>query len=139
MGQTLACQFGSGQSQPWHTNSTLTKNRDSSLRRRCISFLRISGPLHGSVHSLGQCGGAGFGRESDKRTHGGDLIVVLLDTPVEGSAVLGTDQRLRRTHTLGHVRHIQPVSVYRVVEVAAALLLDTKTVNTFSGITSEDF
>jgi hypothetical protein len=63
--------------------------------------------------------------------------VVLLGAPLEGSAVFRTDQRLRRTHTLGHVRHIEPMSVYRVVEVAAALFLDTETVNTFGWITSE--
>jgi hypothetical protein len=69
--------------------------------------------------------------------HGGDLILVLLHAPVEGSAVLGADQRLRRTHALGHVRHIDPVPVYDVVEVATALFPDTEAVNALGGIASE--
>jgi hypothetical protein len=36
------------------------------------------------------------------------------------------------------VRHIEPVFVYRGVEVAPALFPDTKTVNAFGWITSED-
>jgi len=111
--------------------------RDSSRRCQRISLLAVGGPLHGNVHSLGQSGAGGFGRQSDERTHGGDLIAVLLHAPIEGSAVFCTDQRLRRTHTVGHVRHIEPVSVYRVVEVAATLFPDAKTVNTFGRITSE--
>ena len=63
--------------------------------------------------------------------------MVLLHAPVEGPAVFRADQRLRRTHALGHVRHIEPVSVYHVVEVPAALFLETEAVNALGGIMSE--
>ena len=102
------------------------------------SFLS-PGALHCKCHSLGQSGAAGFGRESHERTHGGDLITVLPHAPVEGSAVFRTHQRLRRTHSLRHVGHIKPVSVYHVVKVAAALFPDTKTVNASGWIASEGF
>jgi hypothetical protein len=49
--------------------------------------------------------------------------------------VFCADQRLRRTHALGHVHHIEAVSVDHVVEVATALFLDT--VDTVNWITSE--
>ncbi len=110
---------------------------DTSLRRRRCSLLQISGALPGNLHSLGQSGAAGPGRQPHEPKHRGDLILVLLHAPVEGSAVFRTDQRLRRTRTLGHVRHIKPVSVYHIVKVATALFPDTKTVNAFGGITSE--
>jgi len=63
--------------------------------------------------------------------------VVLLHAPVEGPAVFRADQRLRRTHALGHVRHIEPVSVYHIVEVLTTLFLETEAVNALDGIMSE--
>jgi hypothetical protein len=110
---------------------------DTSLRRRHCPLLQISGALPGNLHSLGQSGAAGFGRQPHESKHRGDLILVLLHAPVEGSAVFRTHQRLRRTLALGHVRHIKPTSVYHMVEVASALFFDTKTVNAFGGIMSE--
>ena len=101
-------------------------------------FHNVVGALHGHLHSLGQSGGAaGFGRQAHERAHGGDLIAVLLHAPVEGSSVFRTDQSLRRTHTLGRMRHVEPLSIDHVVEVATPLFPDTKTVNTLGGIMSE--
>jgi hypothetical protein len=100
-------------------------------------LFQISGALSGSLHSLAQSGAAGFGRQPYEPKHRGDLILVLLHAPVEGSAVFLTDQRLRLTRTLRHVRHIKPVSLYHIVKVASALFPDTKTVNSFGRITSE--
>jgi hypothetical protein len=107
-----------------------------SPRRRITPPLGV-GPLHGNIHSLRQSGVTGFGLQSHERTHGGDLIVVFLHAPVEGSTVFCTDQRLRRPVTLGHMRHVEPVAVYYVVKVAAAFFLETKTVNTPGRIASE--
>jgi hypothetical protein len=61
----------------------------------------------------------------------------LIHSPVEGAAVFRTDQRLRRTNTVSHVGHIEPVSIDRTVKMAASLFFNTEAVNTFSGITSE--
>jgi hypothetical protein len=135
--ELFASQRGGGEFQPRHTCSSGRKMRDASLRRRRCSLLQISGALRGNLHSLGQSRAAGFGRQPNKPKHRGDLILVLLHAPVEGSAVFRTDQRLRRTRALGHVRYIKPVSVYYIVEVAPALFPDTKTVNAFGGITSK--
>ena len=44
---------------------------------------------------------------------------------------------MRRTDTLSHVGHIEPVSIYHIVEVPAPLFPDTEAVNTLGGITSE--
>src|SRR5260370_33727763 len=77
--------------------------RDTSLRRRRCSLLQIIGALPGTLHSLGQSGAAGFGRQPHEPKHRGDLILVLLHAPVEGSAIFLTDQRLRRTRTLGEL------------------------------------
>jgi hypothetical protein len=58
----------------------------------------------------------------------------LLHAPVEGPAVFRADQRLRRTHALGHVRHIEPVSVDHVVEVATTFFPETEAMNALSGM-----
>ena len=119
--ELFASHRGGGESQPRHTCSSRRRIRDTSLRRRRCSLLQISGALPGNLHSLGQSGSAGFGRQPHEPKHRGDLILISLHAPVEGSAVFLTDQRLRRTRTLGHVRHIKPVSVNHIVEVASAL------------------
>ena len=130
------CAMESGKSQARHTCSISSKNADHFTPSTLLPASN-NGALHGNLHSLGQSGAAGFGRQPHEPTHRGNLILVLLDAPVKGSAVFLTDQRLRRTHTLGYVRHIEPASVYHIVEMATALFLDTKTVNSLGGITSE--
>ena len=92
---------------------------------------------HGFFHSPGQSGVSRFGREFNQRTHRGNLILVLVHSPVEGAAVFRTDQRLRRTNTLGDVGHIELVSIDRIVKVAAPLFFNTETVNTLGATTSE--
>src|ERR1700722_14272714 len=72
---------------------------------------------HGFFHSPRQSGVSGFGREFHQRTHRGDLILVLIHSPVERPAVFRTDQRLRRTNTLSHVGHIEPVSIDHIVKM----------------------
>jgi hypothetical protein len=72
-----------------------------------------------------------------RRAHRADLILVLIHSPVEGAAVFRTDQRLRRTNTLSHVGHIEPVSIDHIVKMAAPLFFNPEAVNTFGGITSE--
>jgi hypothetical protein len=71
------------------------------------------------------------------RTHGGNLILVSLHALVEGPAVFRADKRFWRTQAPGHVRHIEPVSVYHVVEVATALFPETEAMNALNGIMSE--
>jgi hypothetical protein len=61
----------------------------------------------------------------------------LAHSPVEGAAILRTDQSLRRTNTLGHVGHIEPVSIDHIVKVLPPLFFDTEAVSTLGGIMSE--
>ena len=130
MGRTLR--------QPtWRWRFLVAACLSESLLRRRFPQIQMTGPFHGNLHSLARSGVGAFGGQSHEPAHGGDLILVLLHAPGEGSAVFRTDQRLRRTHTLSHVGHVELVSVDHVVKVATPLFPDTKTVNTLGGITSE--
>src|SRR4051812_43558186 len=104
---------------------------------RGFLLLQITGPSHCCFHSARQGVVSSFGRQFHQRAHRGDLIAVLIHSPVEGAAVFCTEQGLRRTSTLSHVGHIQPMSVDHVVKVSAPLFLDTEAVNTLGGIMSE--
>jgi len=77
----------------------------SALRRSAPSCLNVAGALHRSLHPFYQGGDDAFGHQSHEPAHGGDLLPVLRHAPVESSTVLCANQRLRRTHALGHVRH----------------------------------
>lgn len=111
-------------------------------KRRILAAAYLSeslprGPFHGFFHSLRQSGVSSFGPQFHQRTHRGDLVLVLVHSPVEGAAVFSTDQSLRRTDTLGHVGHIEPVSIDHIVKMAPPLFLNAEAVNTLGGITSE--
>src|SRR5438093_10371771 len=61
----------------------------------------------------------------------------IASAPVERATVFRADQRLRRAHTLGHVRHSKAVLVYRIVKVLTSFFLYAKPVNPLGGIKSE--
>ena len=62
---------------------------------------------------------------------------ILLHAPVERATVFRADQRLRRAHTLGHLRHSKAVLVYRIVKVLTSFFRYAKPVNPLGGIKSE--
>ena len=64
-------------------------------------------------------------------------MAILLHARFESAAVLRADQRLRRTRSLGDVRHVEMATVYCIVEVLTALLLYAKAVDARDGIEGE--
>src|SRR5437762_10261365 len=99
------------------------------LRILAVTFVLSSTtrPLDRRPHARGQSGrGIGTRRQVKEGAHGGDLMPILLHAPVESTAVFRANQCLRRTDTLGNVRHVETMPVYRVVEMLTALLLYAK-------------
>ena len=64
-------------------------------------------------------------------------MFILFHSSVESAAVFRADQRLKRTDTLGDVRHVETVLVYRVVEMLTALFLYAKPVSSLGRAESE--
>ena len=66
-------------------------------------------------------------------------MAILLHALFESAAVLRADQRLRRTCSLGDVRHVEMVTVYCIVQVLTALLFYAEAVHTRDRIKGEVF
>ena len=80
----------------------------------------------------------GFANTGSSAAEMSNVAAVLLDTPFIGAAGLRAHQGLRGASTVGHVRHVETVTVDRPMDVLAAVLSHAEPRHLGRGIGGED-